>query len=297
MNSIRPPQFFHDLYRDLRDRRLFFPAIALLLCLVAVPVLLGGGTGPAAVPLPVVVDPDEAVAVQSAVLVEESGIRNYRQRLEALAEKNPFEQKFALPDAGGTDATTAAATDTSGSSAADASTPSSISSPSSSPPPTGADSSSPAPSVSPSTSAVGGDTPIDPSTDPTGSSTDPTGEPAPEIRFYAGRVDVSIGPVGDRKVIEDIGYLNFLPNDKAPVVAFLGLVGGGGERAVFSISSDVSEIKGDEGSCAPKKPAPCQFLTLKVGEERVLSYGPDAEAYRLKLLDTRVVRIPDPREE
>ena len=52
------------------------------------------------------------------------------------------------------------------------------------------------------------------------------------------------------------------------MVAFLGL-GEGGEKAVFSVSSDVVETDG-EGSCAPKQPAPCQFLTLKIGEQRTL---------------------------
>jgi hypothetical protein len=37
------------------------------------------------------------------------------------------------------------------------------------------------------------------------------------------------------------------------------------------------------------------MLTLKVGDERVLKYA-DGTTYRLKLLGTRVVRVPDPRE-
>ena len=86
--------------------------------------------------------------------------------------------------------------------------------------------------------------------------------------------------------------LDFLPNDKAPVVAFIGLREGA-ERALFSVSSDVAETKGD-GSCAPKKPAPCQFLTLEVGDERRFKFA-DGRTYRLKLLATHVVRIPDPR--
>ena len=69
----------------------------------------------------------------------------------------------------------------------------------------------------------------------------------------------------------------------------------GGDRAIFSVSSEVDMGKGD-GSCAPKKPDPCQFLTLKIGDERYMKYGLEGKSYRLKLLDTEVVRIPDPRE-
>ena len=51
-------------------------------------------------------------------------------------------------------------------------------------------------------------------------------------------IDVTIGPLGEGKTYDGVRYLDFLPNDKRPVVAFLGL-GEGGEPAVFSISSDV----------------------------------------------------------
>jgi len=119
-------------------------------------------------------------------------------------------------------------------------------------------------------------------------------EPKPEIRFFAGRVDLTIGPLGKAKTIENVRYLDFLPNDKAPVVAFIGL-GEGAKKAVFSVSRDVAETAG-EGSCAPKKPSPCQFLTLRIGEQRTFKYA-DGKTYRLKLLDTHVVRVPDPRSK
>jgi hypothetical protein len=119
-------------------------------------------------------------------------------------------------------------------------------------------------------------------------------EPKPEIRFYAGRVDVTVGQLGNAKRVRDVRYLDFLPGDKSPVVAFIGLREGA-ERAVFSVSSDVAETSG-EGSCAPKKPSPCQFLTLKIGEQHKFKFA-DGRTYRLRLLNTHVVRVPDPRNE
>lgn len=284
MRQIQAPQLLTDLYRDLRDRRLLFPVIALALAIVAVPVLLGGSE-PVAAPGPAPLASDRGTAVESAVLVEQSGIRNYSKRLAALKQKNPFEQKFALPEAGET------ATGEDAAAGADPLIPADAGS---------GESADPIGSPSAlSTGSSGLSTPEADLAAPEGSEapeTVETSEPAPpEIRFYAGRVDVSMGPIGEGEEYEDVRYLSFLPNDEAPVVAYLGLVGGG-DRAIFSISSDV-EIGEGEGSCAPKKPAHCQFLTLKVGEERYMSYGTDGATYRLKLLDTHIVRVPDPSDQ
>jgi hypothetical protein len=272
MNKLQPPQLLNDLYRDLRDRRMLYPVIALIVAIIAVPMLLGGSDVPPAPPAPVVTS-DDGTAVESAVLVGEPGIRNYTERLAALKSKNPFEQKFQLPEAadsagaeivdGGTAATDSGAT-----------------------PVAAGD-----PAASSSSTDTAPATPTDPSTSTAPVDTEPA---PPEIRFYAGRVDVAIGPLGKGKTYEDVRYLNFLPDDKAPLVAFIGLAEGG-DRAIFSVSSEVDMGKGD-GSCAPKKPDPCQFLTMKIGDERYMKYGLEGEPYRLKLLDTEVVRIPDPRE-
>jgi hypothetical protein len=242
---------------------------------------------------------EDATAVQSAVLAEDAGIRNYRKRLAALKEKNPFEQKFALPEP---DSATSGgmATSDSTSSSAGASTAAS-----------GADTTAAGAgdSVSNTVESTSVDettvdqttvdqTTVDQTTvdEPAGSEggSEPA-QPQPEIRFYAGRIDVVAGPLGSAKKLEGVRPLDFLPNDRAPVAAFIGL-GEGGDRAVFSLSRELTETNG-EGTCAPKKPNPCEFLSLRVGEQRTLEYGPDGTVYRLKLLDARVVRVPDPRHQ
>ena len=50
-----------------------------------------------------------------------------------------------------------------------------------------------------------------------------------------------------------------------------------------------------DGTCAPHKPDPCQFLTLKPGESRYIRFND--KTYRLKVRDTHVVRIKDPRDQ
>ena len=295
MSRIEPPKLLLDLYRDLRDRRLLAPVIALVVAILAVPVLLGGSEA-AAPPAPVATPLSaEGAAVEPAVLVEQSGIRNYRERLAALKAKNPFQQQFVLPAnaPAGSDPTEASSADAviSEDAASSGGLPASTSSPAAPTP------SAVSPDESVSSSA------IDPAS---GSTTDPVSNPSsaapatepppapPKIRFYAGRIDVSMGPIGEGVEFNDVRYLSFLPNDEAPVVAYVGLLEGG-DQAIFSVSSAVSMGRG-EGSCAPKKPAPCQFLTLKVGEERYMTYGTDGATYRLKLLDTEIVSVPDPRD-
>jgi hypothetical protein len=277
--QVQAPKFLTDLYSDMRDRRLLIPALALLVALIAVPLLLSGSSEPVvAPPVTSAVDAEDAAAVAPAVLAEEVGVRDYRKRLASLRETNPFAQKFTLPAGGGgggggegsaapTETSTSTSTTISGSGGSTSVTETSTS--------------------TETTSSDGSTTEIDSTTvDQT------TVEQKPEIRFFAGRVDVTVGPLGKAKTIEDVRRLDFLPNDKAPVVAFVGLREGG-ERALFSVSSDVAETKGD-GSCAPKKPDPCQFLTLAVGDERRFKFA-NGRTYRLKLLATHLVRIPDPR--
>ena len=283
--QVKAPQFVSDFYRDLRDRRLLLPILALAVALIAVPVLLSSSSEPAPTAPAAPVATDEAAAVQSAVLAEETGIRNYRKRLEALGEKNPFEQKFALPEpgAGGADATASETSSTTDTTSTTSSTGGSTT--------TSTDASVSSETTGGSSTSVDQTTVDETTVNDGGSRSAPT---KPAIRFYAGRVDVTVGPLGKAKTVKNVRYLDFLPNDKAPVVALIGLAEGA-RKAVFSVSRDVAETDG-EGSCAPKKPSPCQFLTLRIGEQRMFQYA-DGKTYRLKLLDTHVVRIPDPRSD
>ncbi len=291
MSNPHPPQILSDLYRDLRDRRMLAPAIALLVAILAVPLLLSSSAPEQVAPLAPAATVEGAAATDPAVLVEQAGIRDYRKRLSALKSKNPFDQQFTLPPPGA-----AVVEEVDGGLAVSAST------------------GETADVVEPlGTATASSSSPVGPASVPTATSDDsdvatsggvaPASEPTeaieatpppPEIRFYAGRVDVSMGLLGEAKEYTDVRYLSFLPNEQAPVVAYLGLLEGGDE-AIFSISSAVTMGEG-EGSCAPKKPAPCQFLTLKVGEERYMTYGTDGATYRLKLLDTEIVSVPDPRD-
>ena len=114
--DVKVPSFLNDLYRDLRDRHLLIPALGLIVALVAVPMVLGKEKKPLPPP-PRHPTATEAAATSPAVLADtEVSVRDYRERLEALKSKNPFEQKFVIPAQPLTDssATGTGPTDTSG---------------------------------------------------------------------------------------------------------------------------------------------------------------------------------------
>jgi hypothetical protein len=281
--------FINDLYRDLRDRRLLLPIAALAVAIVAVPMLIGGGADSTPPPAATPVASDAGAEVAPAVLTSDPGVRDYRKRLTKLKESNPFAQKFALPDPEKTALESVGGTSGSAESA-------SVGSVSSG-------------GGGGSTDTTIADTVTDTTTSSSSSSsstvteTSQTAEttsepdvkqPKPEVRFYAGRIDVTVGPLGNAKRVDGVRYLDLLPTQNAPVVALLGLAHGG-EGAVFSVSRDVAETDGD-GSCAPKRPAPCQFVTLAIGDQATFKLA-DGTTFRLRLLHTHIVRVPDPRTQ
>lgn len=280
--NIKAPKFFVSIYRDLRDQHLLIPALALIIGLIAVPVLM---RNPAEqTPLPTAAaSPKPDGQTSAAVLVDDTvSVRNYRKRLADLQSKNPFEQRFEVGNSGSSSGSgSSGPAATSGSSSGSSSSAGSSS--------TSADTSAASPTPAASADVSSADT-----TTPSDSTTTPTEPTQPQIRFFAGRVDVTVGPIGKGKDYDNVKYLTFLPDDTNPIAAFVGLTGSGAsESAVFAITSLAEVGKGD-GSCAPHKPDPCQFLTLKPGESRYVKY--DGTTYRLNVRDTHVVRIADPRE-
>lgn len=289
--TIEMPRFANDLYRDLRDRRLLIPLVALLAALVLVPVLLSRGATET-VPPAVVAPPAGATEAQAAVLVEEPiGVRNYRQRLDALKEKNPFKPLFepkAASAGGSGDASVAVGgSDASIAVADEAGSAVSVTAPTGSTS-AGVDVAATSEPV-PTGSADGSATVTVP-----GDAQPAANAEKPEPRFYAARIDVRFGKLGETKVIEGVRSFDFLPDEKFALVSYLG-VREDATAAVFAVSTNVADTSGD-GSCAPTNSEGCQFLTLRAGEERQLA-GIDGETYRLKLVAIDVVAVPDPRED
>jgi hypothetical protein len=269
--AVRVPRALEDLYRDMRDRRMIIPAVALIVAIIAVPVALKAPKEdpPAAAAF---VAPEGSEAVAPAVLTEQPiGVRDYRERLDELKSKNPFTDRFAFPGDGApsgelvdpasvpvdANASLGSGTDVGGSdvSSSDAGTATDSSTSTTSPP-----------------------------TD-TGGGGSGDGEDDSEILILAPRIDVSAGPVGNRKDINDVEIGDLLPDRrKAPVVIFLGATDSL-KSATFLVSDDVTETAGD-GSCQPRA-NDCEFLRLAQGEKRSFVYEPTGRRYVVKVKDIR----------
>ena len=292
--NLRAPDFLTDVYRDMRDRRLLIPALALIVTALAIPVLLKTDP-PAPVPAPPPPDSAEAAATEAAVLTEQqTGFRDYRKRLEALKERDPFKSSFKAPGGsgggGGGEATGDGAKAGSESGSAVTASDDVLAAVE--------DASS---STGPSSGSSGiSDVAVDVSEPDTSGETgvevdvEVDDDPPAEELVLSPRVDVKVGPIGHTDTIENVRRLDFLPHKSTPVASFLGLRDGG-EAALFSISKDVADTSG-QGSCAPRNEAGCQYLTLSVGDERMLKYEPNGKTYRLKLIAAYQVESTRPAD-
>jgi hypothetical protein len=281
------PKFLTDLYGDLRDRRLLLPIVALVAAIIAVPMLLSSSSEPS-VPLAPPPESEEATAVTPAVVVESAGVRNYQKRLVALKRTNPFDQQFtAQPESasvsvedGGDSSVAVDGTSSSTSSTADSgattSSSSSVSVPSSS---------DPSVSVTESTTVE--------DVESGGTESETTTETVDEEpRLYTGSADITFGPTGDAKRYKGVKRFEMLPNEKRPVIAFLG-ISVDAERAYFLVASDVSDTSGD-GHCSPEAPAPCEILALSIDDQRTLTVEATQTTYRLRLTGTQLEPVADP---
>lgn len=274
----RGSNLLRDVYRDLRDRRLLFIAIALVAAIVAVPFLIRSDEDPdgAASPSTPAAALDDAEIVDPVVLAEAPELRDFRRRLNMFRSRNPFQPQLTRPvggtledtaatgggelaeSTGGTDVTTLP--DGSGDVAVEEG---SIASPSDSTTTEPEEPADPVDSVQPSVEE-------------------------PEPTLYSTRIDVRVGPVGDTNVLKDVRELAYLPDDQHPVVEYIS-----GDfdltRAVFVVSPAVVSSDGD-GKCEPSLQA-CQFLLLKVDEEQSFEYE-DGQVYRLKLVDVTLHEQP-----
>ena len=262
-----------DLVQDLRDRSLLIPAIALVVLIVAVPVLLGsGGSGDSSSSTPPAPTAPGSMSgsaeIDPVVLAEVPGLRDYKKRLNGDEGRNPFiQQSVDQPSDegdGGNGGGSGSGASASSSSSSTASSTDSLAS-------TGA-----SPSTS-STSTAPGTTPDTGSTKP------------PKDKLVKYTIDVRVGRAGKTKVLKDVEPLQLLPGDKRPVVQYVN-TSVDRDRAGFVVSPLVTSADGD-GKCDPGRNN-CQFLFLEEGQIQKLVYGDKQETYRVELLRINKVLVP-----
>ena len=258
MKSWKLQKFAGDVVYDLRSRNLLLPVIALLVALVAVPLLIArggsdGGPGPLGFGT---TSAQSSPETENAVVAYHPGIRNYKKRLNDLSAKDPFTQQFRNP----TGSSSSSSTDSlasSGSSSSDG---------------TGVGGGS--------TGGGGG-----------GGGKSPGKVVTQKTTYYWWQADVQVGESGTQlAAINNVKPFQFLPSADKPVLTYLGTVGG--NQAVFLVSKDVSGV-GGEGTCFPSVDA-CQLLGLNVGKGADLVYGPDGKTYHVQVMRLRRVTSSKP---
>jgi hypothetical protein len=285
MSKLTDNAFIRDLYGDLRDRHLLPVIVVLIVAIVAVPILLRSEPE-AAPPPPVDVIDEAATAAVPAVLVDDPGVRDYRKRLDALQNKNPFEAKFSLPNGGSSAVEDVSA----GSSVATGSSPDASTGTS-----TATDTSSTSfPSTSSSSDSTSPPVDVDVTEDDS-TTVDGDGDgdqpPVEEEWFaYEYRIDVVVGRAGEAKPQENVKPLSLLPGKASPVLIYMG-ANDQADKAVFSVSRDVTSSSGD-GICLPSAQM-CEFLELGIGDQRTFEYAPAGPGgkFVIRLKDIRRVVV------
>ena len=296
MKDIRPPQFLNDVYRDLRDRHLLLPAIALVVALIAVPVLLKSKDEP--VPqAAVVVDRGSDSELTAAVLADNSvSVRNYKKRLAALKSTNPFKPAFQGGDSssGGDGSGGGSSASTSGTTAAAGGGTGTIDYPTETGTPDDLSINDGTQNTTVDDSTTAGETGGN-GNGGNGNGGNGNGGNQPSSQdvevvnhLVTRRVDVMIGLQANPKLHENVKPMTILPDAEAPVVAYLG-TDEKGKRAAFVVAKGAT-LAGGTAACVPA-PENCLYITLQKGETATLDFGTDGQTYDLRLLQIRDVEL------
>jgi hypothetical protein len=230
--------FLRSVVDDLIEKRLWPFAVALLVALVAIPVVLGHSSSAAA--------PASPAATAAAAGQPASGANALVSVDPALGEdrtpkgkvRNPFKQQHVQA---AVTATSTATAPSSGGTSTTASTPAAGS--------TGTGGTSTTPSADAGTPA--------PAATPEKVKAAPKTDPQDTYR-----VSLRFGEAGNQRTIKDIARLTPLPSSTDPFFVFLGVLADG-KTAVFMVSSDAAPT--GDGTCRPKL-TDCETIQLKAGE-------------------------------
>jgi hypothetical protein len=262
-----------NVWDELLERRLWPLALALVVAIVAIPVVLSKPSKPLPAPPPAPAATGGAspgAAFQPAVSTQGKKSSEIRKNLRQFNHKNPFTPQGLSAPASSVSAGTAQPVVAATAAGTTAST---------------------------GTGAAGGSSPSNSAT-VQGGSTGSTGTSSPSIQtktfFYTYTVDVKFGKAGntDAKTLTEF---RALPSSKDPVIVFMG-VRPDGKTAVFLVSAGAT-TSGD-AKCQPND-TECTFLYIKKKDvETIESVGSDGAItdYTLKLTGINVKRTTAPQK-
>ena len=247
--------FALDLLHDLREKRLWPVAAALLLGLIAVPVVLSKSAPPA--PAPVVQATPERTAAELPQLKNLTLVADAARggsTLDAFKAKDPFRPPAVVLDADKDGPSVATSPKTAGAAAG-----------------SGGDTGG-----SGGSTGGSGPAPVAP----------PTQSPTARPRSYTFVADVHFGRSGHERRFNPLDKLGMLPNEDLPLLIFLG-VDPGGDNAVFLVDSTLTTA--GEGNCSPS-PNECATLTIGAGSEHEFA-DQDGKSYTLRINEIRRQRL------
>jgi len=244
-----------DLLHDLRQKRLLPVAIALLVGIVAIPVVLRESAAEPPAPESAATVADVAKDSPLELDVDDAESSPKGSALDVLSERNPFKPPTAVT------ASKAQAT----SATAGASDPAGAG---------GQGGQGGQPSDPGSSGGNGG-----------GGGGQAPAPAAPKTVEYEYVADVTFWN-GDRRHERRLHKLDMLPNQDTPILIFMGVTANGGD-AIFLVDSSL-ETTG-EGSCQPSR-SNCTFVNLGAGAEHLFTTE-SGKSYRLRVDEIRRVKL------
>ena len=249
------PPFLKNIVHDLIEKRLWPVALALVVALIAVPIVLGGSSASApavaSAPLPGAGNGRSSVSLATAAGQERAYTRAGKVR-------NPFSQPkvkragtATTTAPGGSPTTTTAGTPSGG---------------------------SPLPAGSPGTGDPGA---------PGGTPGSGGGTKPDSLDTF--RLTLRFGQAGSLRTISDLARLSPLPSEANPFFVYLGVLKDA-KTAVFLISSDVTAT--GDGKCRPST-ADCQTVEVKEGDTEFFDLERDGNAIQYEMDVLHLVRTSD----
>jgi hypothetical protein len=242
-----------DIWRDLREKRLWPIALVLVLAIVAIPAVLtkSAAQPPASTPIVSELETDDRVTV--ALDGGDAATSGSGSLLDKFAEGDPFTPPAAIVKK--SDSATATSATEAG------------------------------PASDGSVDGGGGEGGSPPSSPgaPVAPAPPVTRTETAEYEYVA---DVTFWTGDRRRKIRGLHKLDMLPNQSAPVLIFMGTSGEGG-NAVFLVDSRLKAA--GEGRCVPS-PANCAYVYVGPGSEHAFTTE-EGDSYRLRVEEIRRVEV------
>jgi hypothetical protein len=248
--------FVQDTWQDLREKRLWPVAVALVIAIVAIPMLLtkSAAQPPAVNGTSLIESDDEETRVAVTRDDADPASTGTGSALDRFEEGDPFTPPARIANGGGSASASASA-------------------------------------AGPAGPAGGGDgAGDDGGSAPSGGTDSEPVAPTPpttrtETREYEYVADVTFWNGDRRRRLRGLRKLDMLPNQSAPVLIFMGSSEQGG-NAVFLVDSTLTAT--GEGNCVPSG-ANCAYVHIGPGSEHLFTTEV-GDSYRLRVDEIRRVR-------